>query len=189
MHNRRTRLSLTLLTMLAPAAAMAHPGHGAAQDFLAGLAHPLSGLDHLLMIMAVSAWAALLPAAGRVAVAACLALFVALGAALPVAPQPGVALEAAIALTVVGAGILLAMGRRWPLWATAATAATFALIHGFAHGAEGPSESLLYVPGLVVATALLALAVSFGVARVQAQRAWVRAGGWLSAATGALLLA
>ena len=45
--------SLALLScLLVPAAVMAHPG-GEVHSFVAGAAHPLSGLDHLLAMLAV----------------------------------------------------------------------------------------------------------------------------------------
>jgi urease accessory protein len=155
---------------------------------MAGLMHPLTGLDHVLMIVAVSAWAAALKPAGRTVVAACMGLFVAVGALLPAAPASGPALEAAIALTVIGAGMLLALGRRWSLATTGAVAALFAVIHGFAHGAEGPANSLLYVPGLVAATIVLALLVAFATARLKTHRSWLRAGGVIGAVAGATAL-
>lgn len=184
MNTNLRRLAFLSLVLFVPAA-LAHPGHDVAGGFEAGLRHPLTGVDHVLMIAAVSAWAALLRPAQRVLVAACLALFVAMGALLPFAPAPGRGLEAAIALTVVGAGTLLAIGKRWPLWATGALAACFALVHGIAHGAEGPVNSAYYVPGLATATATLALGVSFLAARLHATRVWWRAGGALTAAAGA----
>lgn len=184
------RIVLALLTgVLTPMAALAHPGHaGTGAQFVAGLVHPLTGLDHVLMIVAVSLWAAQLQPAGRVITAACLGLFVAIGALAPVAPPAGAGLETAIALTVIGAGILLAASRRWPLWATAGFAALFALIHGFAHGAEGPAASLAYVPGLVAATTGLALLVSFLAAQLQTHRAWMRRAGLIGALTGIVAL-
>ena len=183
----RTLQMAALLTVLLPGTALAHPGHGVGDNLLTGLMHPLGGLDHLLMIVAVSAWAALLQPAGRNVVAGCLALFVGVGALLPVAG--GNALEAAIAVTVVGAGTLLAVGRRWPLWATGSLSAAFALVHGFAHGAEGPGSSAAYVFGVVVTTGLLALAVSWLVATVQVRAIWLRVAGIVSAASGAVALA
>lgn len=186
MLSRKLTTAATTLLMLAPAAAFAHPGHDSG-NLMAGVLHPLTGLDHVLMILAVSAWAAMLPVKGRVIVAACLALFVGVGALLPV--SGGMALEAAIALTVVGAGTLLAFGRSWPLWATSSLAASFALIHGFAHGAEGPGRSALYIAGLVLATGALALAVSMLCARLAQRRMWLRIAGAVSAAVGAVALA
>lgn len=179
-------IALTALA-LTPGLAMAHPGHGIGDNLAAGLLHPLGGLDHVLMIVAVSAWAALLQPAGRAIVAASLALCVGIGAVLPV--PAGAALEAAIALTVVGAGVLLAVGRKWPLWATSLLAATFALVHGFAHGAEGPGINAAYVAGLMAATGLLALLVSTLAARLQARSLWLRLSGLASAAMGVVALA
>lgn len=190
MHPRFTSprvAALALVTALASPAAIAHPGHDVGANFVEGLMHPLGGLDHLLMIIAVSAWASLLAPRGRVFVAASLAAFVGIGALLPVGG--GAALEAAIALTVVGAGMLLALGRRWPLWATGLTSAAFALIHGFAHGAEGPAQSAAYVTGLIATTAVLALLVSFAAASLQERRVLLRIGGALGAAAGAWALA
>lgn len=177
-----TTCTALLLAVLAPTPVLAHAGHDIGQNLMAGLLHPLTGLDHLLMIMAVSAWAALLAPAGRVGVATCLALFVGIGALLPV--NGGAALEGAIATTVVGAGILLAVGRQWPLWATALLAAGFALIHGFAHGAEGPARSAAYIAGLVATTGALALIVSYLASLLRRRQDWLRAGGALSAAAG-----
>ncbi|MGE0155370.1 MAG: HupE/UreJ family protein, partial [Reyranellaceae bacterium] len=131
-HNT-IRAAATLVAALGSAAAFAHPGHQADATFIAGLLHPLSGLDHVLVIVAVSAWAALLPASARGLVAGCLALFVALGAAMPLAPA-GRGLEAALALTVMGSGVLLAVGRRLPAYAAGALAGAFAWVHGLAHG-------------------------------------------------------
>jgi urease accessory protein len=186
----RTLLSKSLpvaTLVLAPGLAMAHPGHGIGDNLAAGLMHPLGGLDHVLMILAVAAWAALLQPAGRAIVAATLALCVGIGALLPV--PPGTVLEAAIALTVVGAGILLAVGRRWPLWATSALAAAFALVHGFAHGAEGPGINSAYVAGVMLSTGLLALLVSNLAAQLQARSVWLRITGMISAAIGVATLA
>lgn len=190
-HPVRRLASLALLA-LAPALALAHPGHGAdahaaGSHLLEGLLHPLTGLDHLLMITAVSAWAALLQPRHRVVVALALAACVGIGAVLNTGA--GALLEAAIALTVLGSGVLLAVGRSWPAWATALLAAGFALIHGLAHGTEGPAHSGAYLAGLMLATAGNALVVSFVAAALQRQRLWWRIGGALSATTGAASLA
>lgn len=183
-------LTLTTVSALAllPTVAMAHPGHGVGENFVAGVMHPLTGLDHVLMIVAVSAWAGAMAVRARLVIAACLALFVAIGAVAPFAVAPGAGLEAAIALTVLGSGLLLAVSRRWSLGASAALAALFAMIHGFAHGAEGPAGSMAYVPGLAMATGGLALAVSFLAARIQSHRGWLRAAGVLGAVAGATAL-
>ena len=43
---------------LCPAVASAHVGLGAEEGIVRGLAHPLTGLDHLLAITAVGLWSA-----------------------------------------------------------------------------------------------------------------------------------
>ena len=43
--------------LLTPALAFAHPGHGD-NGLVAGISHPLGGIDHLLAMLAVGLWAA-----------------------------------------------------------------------------------------------------------------------------------
>jgi len=54
--------AMTLL--LTPAIAFAHPGHGD-NGLLAGISHPIGGLDHLLAMLAVGLWAAQQKGAAR----------------------------------------------------------------------------------------------------------------------------
>jgi urease accessory protein len=185
---RAIRLLATLLTAtLTPAAALAHPGHdGAGAGFTAGALHVLSGFDHVLMIVAVSAWTARLQRAQRLLTSVCLGLFIAIGALVPLTPS-GPGLETAIALTVAGSGCLLAAGRHLPMWATACVAALCALIHGLAHGVVAPAGSG-FVPGVALTTAGLALLASGIAARLQSHRQWLRMAGLLSALSGAAML-
>lgn len=53
----RTRL-LPLLVVLRTHAALAHTGSAEATGFLTGLRHPVSGLDHILAMVAVGLWGA-----------------------------------------------------------------------------------------------------------------------------------
>ena len=54
------KLMLPALLLL-PALAQAHPGHGGDAGFIAGVMHPLTGLDHLLGIVAAGALLGWLP--------------------------------------------------------------------------------------------------------------------------------
>ena len=58
------RLLATLALLCVPALALAHPGHGD-NGLVAGIGHPLGGLDHLLAMLAVGWWAAQQPGAAR----------------------------------------------------------------------------------------------------------------------------
>ena len=64
MQLRKALYSLALF--LTPAVAFAHPGHGD-HGLIAGIAHPISGLDHLLAMLAVGLWAAQQQGAARLA--------------------------------------------------------------------------------------------------------------------------
>lgn len=50
------------LLLACPVAAMAHARGGEALGFATGLAHPVSGLDHVLAMIAVGLWGAQLGA-------------------------------------------------------------------------------------------------------------------------------
>jgi urease accessory protein len=154
---------------LVAAPAFAHTGVGATSGFAAGFAHPLFGLDHLLAMVAVGAWAALL---GGRAVWLVPAAFVAAMVAGGTLAVSGVALpmvETAIALSVVVLGALVAVNARVVLGVGMAIAAAFAVFHGHAHGSELPASlgaavgfvlatALLHAAGIVVATAAVRLA-------------------------------
>ena len=100
----------------------------------------------------------------------------------------GALLESAIAVTVIGAGMLLAFGRRWSLASTTVLAAVLALIHGFAHGAEGPGHSGSYIVGLMLTTGALSITASIAAAQLRRRMGWLRAAGVASAATGLVTL-
>ena len=58
------RLFAAAALLLTPALAFAHPGHGD-NGLLAGISHPIGGLDHLLAMLAVGLWAAQQQGAAR----------------------------------------------------------------------------------------------------------------------------
>src|SRR5690242_13426774 len=51
----RSRRIALLCVALLPALAQAHPGHDAGGSFVAGVIHPLTGVDHLLALVAAGA--------------------------------------------------------------------------------------------------------------------------------------
>ncbi len=150
----RIGLATVLAALATPAFAHAGPEphvHG----FVAGLIHPLGGLDHLLAMIAVGIWSAL--AAGR-RVWIVPAIFVAAMLAGAGLAQSGIALpaaETAIAISVVALGGLIAAGVNLPVGAGAALVALFAVFHGYAHGIEATGPVLGYMAGFAVTTAAL----------------------------------
>lgn len=183
------RRSLYLLPFLMlPSVAQAHPGHGAATGLASGLAHPLLGLDHLCAMVAVGLWAA--QRGGRALWAVPLAFVSAMtlgalagtsGYAIPFAEQ-------GIAASVLILGILIASAIRLPLAGSVILVGTFALFHGFAHGAEIPSTAsgLAYGTGMVITTAGLHLSgIAAGLsAQKLAREKFVGRCGWAIAACG-----
>jgi urease accessory protein len=154
-----TRLTLAAAAALIAEPALAHTGQGTASGFLHGLAHPVSGLDHLLAMVAVGLWSGLvLP--GRVwAGPAAFMAAMALGAGLAWAGIGLPLVETSIALSVVVLGLLALAARRGQravlTQASLAAVALFALGHGHAHGTEATGHAAAYLAGFLLATALL----------------------------------
>jgi urease accessory protein len=181
----------TLALLLSPAVAFAHPGHGD-NGLLAGVAHPLTGMDHLLAMVAVGLWAAQQKGAARWALPVTFVATMLLGGVLGFEGLQLPAMESGIAASVLALGLAVALAVRPPLSLAVAATALFALFHGVAHGLELPemSSPWAYAAGFVVATATLH-AAGYALVRVlpQAAAPVVRVLGALSAVAGAWLLA
>jgi urease accessory protein len=157
----RSLLKGFVLLATLPAIASAHPGHdgdhGFGWDFSGGFAHPLSGWDHLLAMIAVGLWAAQLGGRARWLVPAAFVSVMTLGAILGHGGMAIAGTEQAIAASVLFLGLLVATAARLPIAAGMAITGVFALFHGLAHGAEMPATAagLSYGLGFVLATTLL----------------------------------
>src|SRR2546426_12338182 len=84
----RIRLITAALTLI-PTAAFAHPGIGDAHGFVAGFAHPLGGLDHILAMVTVGIFAWQLGGRALWLVPATFVFAMAAGGALGMAGGPG----------------------------------------------------------------------------------------------------
>jgi urease accessory protein len=179
--------------LLAPALALAHVGQGdIGGGLLAGLAHPVFGLDHVIAMVAVGMWGAQLGPPAIWLLPVTFPLVMAFGGVLGAlgVPIPGV--EIGIALSAVALGGMVAFAARPPLWVAAVLVGVFAIFHGHAHGAELPesANAITYAVGFVLATgALHALGILIGVSHRWPLGARVlRAGGGLIAAGGLYFL-
>lgn len=147
------RYLMTAVLLLTASPLWAHPGHGEpTMGFIAGLLHPLTGLDHLLVMIAVGLWSA--TTSRRILLAPLsFAVMLLVGAVLAQAGLALSAVEPVIVASVLLLGLLVMTRRHFPDWAAAVLVAVFALFHGVAHGQELASP--LALGGMVLATALL----------------------------------
>ena len=154
--------TIALAASLAATPALAHTGVGPTSGLMAGLTHPLFGLDHLLALVSVGIWSALVlgregdnrvwapPLAFMAAMLAGAGLSLA-GVALP-------AVETGIAVTVMLLGLMIATRARLGMGPALAVIAAFAVLHGHAHGTEAVSDVTAYMAGFTITTGGLHLA-------------------------------
>jgi urease accessory protein len=157
---RRITLALAALAATtAPAFAHLNPEeHG---SFMAGFSHPLFGLDHILVMVAVGLWAAQIGGKALWAVPAAFVTTMAVGFGLALSGIDLPFVEPAILASVVALGLLVAMAVKLDTAMSAAIVAVFALFHGHAHGGElGSAGAVTFGVGFVIATALASPSVS-----------------------------
>ena len=148
---------LFFLLLCAPGPAAAHTEVGVAGGLLSGFFHPLTGLDHLVAMVAVGLWGAQLGAPGIWVLPICFPTVMAVGGLLGIAGVPLPWTELVIAASALVLGFAVAAALRVPFWAAAIVVGAFAVFHGYAHGLElpGAANPLAYGIGFVVATGLL----------------------------------
>jgi urease accessory protein len=162
------RCALLASLLMSPLAASAHGGH-AEPGALAGLLHPLTGLDHLLAIVAVGWWNATAQPRRSWCVPLAFAISMLAGALAGIARAPSSLTEPAIALSLLLFGALLARRVRLTLPIAIALMLPFGAMHGFAHGNEAPTgDSLPWLLGMVAAT--LALNLTGALAGIRTRR-------------------
>ena len=171
---------------------LAHVRGGDGAGFLTGLSHPVSGLDHVLAMIAVGLWGAQLGAPAVWLLPVTFPMVMALGGMLGLmgVDLPGVEVGIAASALVLGFAVLTEAKPRLPI--AAAVVGCFAVFHGHAHGTELPpgQNGLLYSVGFVIATGLLhASGIALGVAhRWPAGRIALRVAGAGVAAAGVFFL-
>ena len=184
-----TIIALATISLASPALAHEATRFGGLE---AGLLHPVTGLDHVVAMVAVGLWGGILgrPALWLLPVIFPLAMAVAGAAGVAQVPLPGV--ETGIAVSGIVLGLVVLFALRPPLWVAALIVGVFAVFHGHAHGAELPEAANpgLYAVGFVVATGLLHLVgIAIGALwRWRVGQVAVRAAGAAIALAGAAFL-
>lgn len=153
-----TIVSIASFASFVTATAYGHPGHPEHESgLLAGLTHPLLGIDHLLAMVTVGLLAAQIGGRALWALPAAFVGSMLLGGICGVQgwSLPGV--EYGIALSIVLFGLAVALNRKIALAAPLAFAGLFGVFHGHAHGVEMPqlANPVLYAVGFIAATIAL----------------------------------
>jgi urease accessory protein len=189
MRKSRSAMSCSILFLLLPIAVSAHEGH--AQGLAQGFMHPLTGIDHLLAMLAVGWWSAaslsgrwwLAPSAFAAAMLA--GALIAMNVAVST-----VAVELIVAASLLTLGMLLFARVRLPVVAAALITAVAGVAHGMAHGSELPMNGAAqwWLAGMVMATLSLHL-TGAAVGRAARWRSpWLaRVGGTVAAGAGVAL--
>lgn len=184
------KILIAAAAALAATPALAHPGGHHVHGFEYGFMHPVGGMDHVLAMVAVGLFAALLGGPAVWAVPAAFVAMMLVGFGLGVTGLEVPAVEFGIAASVVAIGAAVALGMRWPLAAAAAFVGGFAIFHGYAHGLEMPLDATgaEYAAGFAIATALLhGAGVAVGLAAIR-RPLFLRAGGAAVAALGLFIM-
>ena len=159
---RRNLLTL-FLGLVVPAIAVAHEGASLPYgSFIGGLTHPVLGLDHFLAMVSVGILSAQIGGRAIWTVPSTFVLVMAFGGLLGYIDIGLTAIEAGIAISLLGLGVAIASDRKLPMSMAMTVVGFFAIFHGYAHGAEMPSvaNSVTYAGGFLTGTAALHL---FGV--------------------------
>lgn len=155
---QRCGLALAAVALLSQPA-LAHEQAGIAGGFASGFLHPLTGLDHMIAMVAVGIWGAQLGAPAIWVLPVTFPIVMAMGGVMGTLKLPLPFQEPAIALSALVLGAAVAVRLKTPFAVAAAIVAVFAIFHGYAHGAELPhaANPLAYGIGFVAATGLLHL--------------------------------
>src|SRR4051812_30212828 len=188
---------LVLVSMaLIATPALAHTGVGDATGFAHGFLHPIGGLDHVLVMVAVGVLAAHLSGHALWLVPGAFVLVMAVGGALAMVGVELPFVEIGVALSVVALGAAIALRLDLPLAAAMALVGLFAVFHGQAHGAEMPktASGLANGAGFILATTLLhVVGIGLGIALARLGplmgRRVAQVGGGLMALAGVAILA
>lgn len=151
---RRMLSSICLIGFATPA--LSHVPAGGGESFIAGILHPLFGVDHILAMVAVGLWASLFRGFGLLVVPASFIVAMVAGFILALIHIPIPMVEPVILASTIVLGIAVALAFRCDYRVCVLLSGSFALFHGYAHGSEvGEVSALRFGVGFVFATVLL----------------------------------
>ena len=144
-----------LLAAVLPAAA--HPGHGPMSGFATGVQHPLSGMDHLLAMIAVGLWAGLCGSRREWLWPVTFVFGMVAGGIIGMHATITIPVEPVILASVMVLGLATALSLRAPMVPGGMLIAIFGMAHGYAHCTEIPqtAQALDFGAGFTLMTAAL----------------------------------
>lgn len=183
---------LAVAFIIAATPAFAQAGEVGHEPFTLGFWHPLSGADHILAMIGVGLWAALLRPGAVLLVPVAFVATMLVGFALSLGGLTLPLVEPMMATSVIALGLLALAAMQAPTGVAMAMVGFFALFHGYAHGKElADAAALPYMVGFAAATILLhAVGVGFGIGAkglAEDGQMVVRVAGGLTALTGVWL--
>lgn len=156
--------SLLLFTVVVAslcATAFGHPGHSHAEPtgggLIAGLLHPLLGMDHLLAMVTVGLLSAQIGSRAMWLVPGSFLACMIIGGLVGVSGRELPAVEYGIAASIILLGTAVALNQPFHLALPIVLAGIFGVFHGHAHGTEMPhiASPALYATGFVASTLAL----------------------------------
>ena len=167
---KSARLLAGVLAAVCASAAHAHTGAHGTGAFSTGFLHPLTGLDHLLAMLALGVWASGMDSRRGWLVMLTFPVVMAIGFMGGMSGISSSGLEAALAGSVIVLVMMILAARKAQVAVAVPLVAFFGLMHGWAHGLELPvdAHAASYAAGFLGAALSLHFA-GFMVARYRAQ--------------------
>jgi urease accessory protein len=147
---------MTLLALLSPTAVFAHAGHSS-DGILTGMLHPLTGMDHLLVMLGVGLLAVLAGGKAKWQIPLTFLAAMLIGALIALSQINIAGIELLIVISVIATGVALFKRIKLSGAIMFSVVAVFAASHGFAHGVEMPVsvEMMKYFAGFIAVTFIL----------------------------------
>lgn len=129
-----------------------------------GLLHPLTGLDHILAMIAVGAWSAQLGGKAIYLVPGSFVIMMVLGGIAGIEMMSFDKIEWLIALSIILLGLAICINKKISVLIAGLAVGTFGFSHGYAHGAEIPHTVNVYeyIIGFTITTVGLHLIGAVG---------------------------
>lgn len=163
--NKHLIFSSLLLISSLPLEVQAHTGIGSVNGLVNGLLHPLIGVDHLLVMLAIGLWATILDKTALWLLPTTFLIAMTFGALLSFNGLSFSTAENWVAFSVFVLGVLVWRNTYMSSALAITLVAVFAVSHGYVHGDElgNTSDSLTYSLGFLFTTLLLhCLGVTIG---------------------------